>query len=291
MLTKFQKNTLFSLFCLSILAALGLEIYAILRLINGEELVERITGGLIGAGVVAGCVPIFLRLMNTNFLQTSGRLSKSIHRLATERKQILAEAAEGNIKPQEMMNRLVTNTLKSGEEALTGWVVGNHFELSVFVNPEQPEMFAYFDSTHSRFARSMAARRNDPEYFLKKNYESVKLLKNPSSQPVIIPDTTVPKSGYAFATSQQKSQIRSTILLCFEISEPIVLVVTSDAKGAFNPSDEELIFFIRFLGENILQDWRPIDDPSADMALVTDQSQSIATVDETHVKKVSDSVE
>jgi hypothetical protein len=291
MLTRIQKNTLFIIFCFSIFAALGLEIYAIIRLINGEELAERIAGGLIGAGVIAGSVPIFLKLMNTTFLRTNGRLAKSIHRLATERKQLLAEAAKGDQKQLDVKNRLITNTLKTGEEALNGWVEGTHFELSVFVNPGKPEMVAYFDSTHSRFARSMAARKGDPEYFLKKGYEAVKLLQNPSSQPVIISDTASTASKYTFATNQQKSQIRSTILLCCEISEPIVLVVTSDAKGAFSPSDEELIFFIRFLGENILQDWRPTDASSTGQALVTDQSLVLDAEDETQLKKISDSVE
>ena len=100
----------------------------------------------------------------------------------------------------------------------------------------------------------MAKRLSQPTFYRDKNYEVMKLLQNPTSRPLVIEDTHSKKSNYSFTTQQQRSQVRSTILLCIDMNTPCALVITSDHKNAFLQGDDELISFIRFITNLVKSD-------------------------------------
>jgi hypothetical protein len=153
---------------------------------------------------------------------------------------------------------LVTNTLRYAESWLNGWAKGSHFELSVFIDQEMPLVFAYFDSNKDTTSRGWEFRTKNPRYYRDAQYEVVKVFDIRSSVPHIVPDTT--KSPYIFVSSNQKSQIGSTILLYADVNVPCVLVITSDKKKAFKKEgDKELILFVQYVAETVLYDVRKSD--------------------------------
>jgi hypothetical protein len=126
-------------------------------------------------------------------------------------------------------------------------VPGSHFEFCAFVDKEMPLMFAYFDSGGDFASRSMKERERDPKYYINERYEVTGLLRAPSSQPLILSDTAA--TGYTFATEKQRTQIKSTILFCPDVSVPFALVITSDKKEAFKEKDKDIMLFIKYIAE------------------------------------------
>ena len=131
---------------------------------------------------------------------------------------------------------------------------GSHFELCVFVDAEQPLLFSYFDSNHDSTARSMAERERGPIYYLERGYEVTKLLSSPTSHPRVLKDTHEASTQYVFTTAEQRKQLRSTFLLCLDITTPCALVVSSNEKNAFPETDPQIMSFLRFMGEAIRYD-------------------------------------
>ena len=100
----------------------------------------------------------------------------------------------------------------------------------------------------------MNDRAGDPTYYLTQNYEVNRILQAPTTEPRFILDTYVRDTHYAFASDQQRDQVRSSILLCLDLKFPCALVISSNEKSAFRVKDSEVLSFVRFIGEMIHYD-------------------------------------
>jgi hypothetical protein len=175
----------------------------------------------------------------------------NLHRFASARCSIIENALRGGQELYLTRQDLVTNTLKFCEESLRGWVPGSHFELCVFVDAEEPLLFAYFDSNNKTTARSMKERERNPRLYIEKGYEVTKLLQTPTSYPRVLKDTSDTESNYVFTSDEQRLQVRSSVLLCFDVAAPSALVVSSNENNAFAGIDPELMPFIKYIGESV----------------------------------------
>jgi hypothetical protein len=110
---------------------------------------------------------LFTQLVSRMFLQQ--RITPDLlHRFASNRCNIAENAQTSGQDAYARCQSLVTNTLKFSEECLRDWVPGSHFELCVFVDQEQPLLFAYFDSNQDTNARSMKDRETNPHFILRR---------------------------------------------------------------------------------------------------------------------------
>jgi len=198
------------------------------------------------------------RWITKTFLQ-SGTPPFRLHRFASERCSIIENAIRSDQDPYLTRQNLVRNTLKFCEESLSDWVPGSHFELCVFVDPEEPLLFAYFDSNHATTARNMAERERNPHFYVEKEYEVTRLLQAPTSHPRVINDTHDAKVNYVFTSDNQRKQIRSSVLICLDLARPFALVVSSNEANAFPETHPEVLSdpvmsFIRYIGESVRYD-------------------------------------
>jgi hypothetical protein len=250
MLSIWQSRSIFVLFMLATAGFLGLEGYLLWAMIAQGFPGGAIVTTALNTVVLGACAKNFSRLIEKAFLDKEALPMERLHRNAAERNRIVEQGNNG--KPIfETKRALVTNTLRFAEETLKGWVPGTHLELCVFINADQPLLFSYYDSQHDDVAKSMAARRGNPNFYIEKGYEVTKLLRQPSSHPVIIGDTHVAATGYRFTTDEQRRQIRSTLLLSLHLEAPIAMVVSSNEKNAFNRDDAKLMSFLKYVGELI----------------------------------------
>lgn len=215
---------------------------------NGFSVGKGVTSVLNGGILFAGG-RIFLKVLSKTFLEPDAVISFSkLHRFASDRCRVLDADAANNGDEYSNRQRLVTEILSFAESCLRGWVLGTHFELCVFIDAEQPILFAYFDTNHDNVARSMRNREQNPYWYVENSYEVTKLLANPSSHPRIIQDTEAKKAKYSFVSDQQRKQLKSTVLWCFDVGTPCAIVVSSNVKNAFRESDAEVTSFVKFVG-------------------------------------------
>ena len=91
----------------------------------------------------------------------------------------------------------------------------------------------------------MQARQSDPTLYRRLAYEVVGVLDAPSSYPRVLSDTHAQTVNYAFASDQQKKQIRSSVLLSVDLETPCAFVIASNEFGAFSETDPDVIAFVR----------------------------------------------
>lgn len=251
MLTRAQRNLLFWIFCAIIGIGVGLEVYLVYSMIEKGATLAK---GIAAAGLIVGCGTLFMKMVQAQFLDREVLPTDRLHRFASARTTLIEDAWRNGKPLYETRRSLINNTLRFAEETLQGWVPGSHFELCVFIDSEQPLLFAYFDSKHETIARSMRNRQESPSYYLDQGYEVTKILQQPTSEPRIIADTAEQELNYAFATTQQREQIKSSLLLCIDLNMPSALVISSNEKDALAKPDKKLMAFIRFIGEQIKYD-------------------------------------
>jgi hypothetical protein len=229
----------------------------------GDQTRRRTEGGQFGvqpangaAAVVGGSAMLNTtqRWIARTFLQSCITPPHRLRGFVSERCSILENALRSDQDPYLTRQNLVTNTLKFSEESFNGWVPGSHFELCVFVDREEPLLFAYFDSNHNTTSRSMREREQNPRFYIDKEYEVTKLLQAPTSQPRVLNDTHDIKANYIFTSDNQRKQIRSTVLFCPDVARPCALVVSSNETNAFPETDPEVMSFIRYAGESVRYD-------------------------------------
>jgi hypothetical protein len=253
MLNEVQRWIVFVLFCLIVLGCGVLEGYQGYWAVQNRFNVVSAFWAILFGGVLVGCGSLFLRLISRTFLMkgvTPGR----IHEFASERRHIIENARHSQMDQYVIRVELVTNTLKFSEEWLKGWVRGSHLELCVFVDREEPVLFAYFDSNRHTRSRSMAERENNHRFYVDRGYEVTKLLRQPTSEPVILRDTSDARINYAFTSSHQRKQLRSSLLICPDVTSPCALVLSSNKKNAFRENETELMSFIRYICETVRYD-------------------------------------
>ena len=124
----------------------------------------------------------------------------------------------------------------------------------MFVDRDQRLLFAYFDSNRHAKSRSMTERENNPRFYLDKGYEVTKLLKHPTSEAVILKDTSDAKINYVFTSPYQRKQLRSSLLICPDVTTPCALVFSSNKKNAFRENEPELMSFIRYICKTVRYD-------------------------------------
>jgi hypothetical protein len=253
-LNRIQRWIVFLLFCGFTLAFACTELYVIYSIVEKGFSGAKVVSGFLAGGLLVGCGRLFIVLIQRNFLARNILSTDRLHRFSAERCTIIENAHRSQEDVYLTRRELVTNTLRFLEECLNGWVLGSHFELCVFVDPELPLLFAYFDSNHKTSSRSMNEREHNPRYYVEKNYEVTKLLQAPTSHPRVIKDTRLAKAKYNFTSSQQREQVVSSILICLDLTAPCALVVSSNKKNAFPEGDSEIWQFVRYVGELVRYD-------------------------------------
>lgn len=251
MLRLAERRTIFILYCAILISGVATETILALR---GVSILNSLLGLLVGfliGGALERSPSLYIKMISQNFLNI-GVTPNRLHQFSSERYRIIADASQSGEDKFVTRTKLVRNTLKFCEDCMTGWVPGTHFEFCSFVDREMPLMFAYFDSGGDFVSRSMEAREKDPNYYVSARYEVVGLLRKPSSQPLILKDTS--GTGYTFATDTQRTQIRSTVLFCPDVSAQFALVVTSNKKNAFTQKDSNVLLFIKYVAESICFD-------------------------------------
>jgi hypothetical protein len=209
----------------------------------------KAAAAVVNGGLMAIAGKLFLKVAKKEFLDPNDLISFSkLHRFASDRCRILDQHGQVNVDDYATRQRLITEVLRFAEESLRGWLPGSHFELCVFVDREQPLLLSYFDSNHASTARSMNERAQNPNWYVEKNYEVLKVLAEPTSHPRILQDTEAKKNSYTFTSPQQCKQLRSTMLWCIDVGAPCAIVVSSNEKNAFRESDPEVSAFIKFIG-------------------------------------------
>jgi hypothetical protein len=254
MLSLRQRNAIFVLFWAATAAFLLLEFYMVWSIMaNGADMRKAVVT-IVTTGALAGCGQVFLALLKKNFLKLEVLPMRRLQRLASDRNTAIDDARRSGQSSYDMRQSLVTATLKFAEETLRGWVPGSHFELCIFVDPDQPLLFGYYDSNHDKSARSMSHRQRNPAFYVEKGYEVTALLKAPTSHTKILQDTQTADSKYVFTTDEQRKQVRSTLLHCLDLSTPCALVITSNEPNAFPEKEEQFMSFVKYLGSLIRYD-------------------------------------
>jgi hypothetical protein len=251
MLNVRERRSLFVLFCIFTTVCVVVEIGLIYEIVEKGFTNTKV---LSAAAVLFAIGQSFVRLVNKTFLESRELLPEVLQRSASERCNIIDGARHSNEDVYLTRQKLVTNTLKFSEQALNGWVKGSHFEFCLFVDREQPLLFAYFDSHHDVAARSMVERERNPFFYVESGYEVTRLMQAPTSQPRIIKDTTDSTTNYVYTSSHQRNQIKATILLCPDVRMPCALVITSNEKNAFSDTDSDVMSFIRYVCETVRYD-------------------------------------
>jgi hypothetical protein len=254
MLSSYQRQIIFGLFCVGIFVFGALEIFLFYWLFTHGVEPESAGIGALNTGFLAALALRFKRMIDKHFLAPEPLPIPKVSRWAADRIHISAQAARFGHDQFSHRKELVTNTLRLAEDCLKGWISGTHFEICVFVDREEPLLFAYFDSDNATVSRSMADREQNPKWYVEKGYEVTKLLSNPTSQPKVISDTTKPKEAYFFHSDSQRNQIKSTMLYCLDVERSSALVISSNEAGALKESDHTLVEFIKLIGVLVRHD-------------------------------------
>jgi hypothetical protein len=254
LLNTTQKWIVFVLFCLYATACVALEGFLVYSIVKYQFGALKITATFLNTSVLVWIGRRFGEMISKTFLKSDVVSPDRLYRIASDRCGTVENARRSGEAQYQTRRSLIGNTLKFSEESLRGWVAGSHFELCVFVDQEQPLLFAYFDSNHDVNALSMKERERNPLFYVEKGYEVTKLLRTPTSYPRVINDTQAAKAKYVFTSAQQRKQIKSSLLLCLDVATPCALVITSNEKNAFHENDPDLMSFIKYIGASVLFD-------------------------------------
>lgn len=254
MLNSRERSITFYLMCAAVVAVFAVQLVLVYVVLFTEFTNVKLALSAIESGALGAVGWQFVRIVRENFTGRATMPFEKLHGLMSRRCEIAENSILSSTDPYTHRKNLVTNTLEFAEGLLRERLPGAHFELCVFVDDKQPLLFAYYDSNRATAARSMSRRRREPNYYVDAGYEVVKLLRQPTSRPRIIEDTTAPASKYEFTSPEQKKQIRSTLLLCIDVSKPCALVVSCDRVNAFTEKDAELHAEVKFLSSLIRYD-------------------------------------
>jgi hypothetical protein len=253
MLSQQQKRVIFYIFCIVILIFAGVEVAIVWNFLSQGFNTGNGVAVFVNSSFLAACGELFRRMVKSNFSQGDKIQLVRLHKHFADRSKVLADLSTADPDEFAIRTAAISNTLKFAEQTLRGWLPGTHLEFCVFVDPEWPLMIAYFNSSLNEVNMSMEARKNSRSYYKDNSYEAAKLLADPGCEFRVIADTHDTSASYAFVRREQKSQILSTVLICMDVANPCVLVVTSNAKNAFE-QDEEVSTFLRAISEYVRSD-------------------------------------
>jgi len=64
-------------------------------------------------------------------------------------------------------------------------------------------------------------------------------------------DTSAPKAKYVFTSPYQRRQLKSSLLICPDVTAPCALVLSSNKKNAFRENESEFMSFVRYMCETV----------------------------------------
>jgi hypothetical protein len=129
---------------------------------------------------------------------------------------------------------LARPVLQLAEEFLQRELGSEHYELSVWMSPAEPEIAAYYDSSKNSRPRTYVQRLQDPQFYREKRYKVIALLDQPDPEPIVM--TRLSSSVYAYEGTTQREKVKSTVLYCFDLQRPAAMVLTSADPEAFSGS-------------------------------------------------------
>ncbi|WP_158822665.1 hypothetical protein [Granulicella sp. S156] len=246
MLKSIERSTAFVLFCVFTAACVGLEVYLCYSMIAMGFTVGKAVTGVLNLTVLYATWKAFLTVVSR---EPEDVISFSkLDRFSSDRYRLLEKDIHAGLDDYATRQYILTEILRFAEEFLHEWLPGSHFELSIFIDRDQPLLFAHFDSNHESTAKSMEIRERNSHWYLENKYEVTKLFSEPSSHPRIIYNTEDKKNSYFFSSDQRRKQLRSTMLWCIDLDAPCAIVVSSNARNAFQEADPEVVAFIKFIG-------------------------------------------
>jgi hypothetical protein len=245
-LKPIERSTAFVLCCVFTAACAGLEVFLCYSMIAMGFTVGKAVIGVLNLMVMFATWRAILRVVSK---EPEHVISFSkLDLFSPDRYRLFEKDINAGLDDYTTRQYIVTEILKFAEEFLHEWLPGSHFELSIFVDRDQPLLFAYFDSNHESTVASMQHREHNSYWYLENKYEVTKLFNKPSSHPRIIQNTEDKKNRYYFSSDERRKQLRSTMLWCIDLNVHCAIVVSSDVKNAFQEADPEVVSFIKFIG-------------------------------------------
>jgi hypothetical protein len=246
MLKSIERSTAFFLFCIVTTACAGLEVFLCYSMIAVGFTTCKAVIGVLNLAVMFATWKGFLRVVSR---EPENDISfRKLRHLSADRYSQSEKDISAGLDDYTTRQYIVTEILKFAEEFLHGWLPGTHFELSIFVDRDQPLLFAYFDSNHESTVGSMQHRERNSYWYLENKYEVTKLFNKPTSHPKIIQNTEDKKNRYFFSSDERRNQLRSTMLWCIDLNVHCAIVVSSNVRDAFQEADPEVVSFIQFIG-------------------------------------------
>ncbi len=213
---------------------------------KSELLLKFILIIIVSIGPFGFSFHFFRKLVEKEYLSREFVVEEHLKKFFHHRFNLLKE--NNGIKRKEKVDglaeKLSRQTLMFLENILSEYIGKHHYELSLFSDDDHPEIVCYFDSNNHEVPRSAKDRQEDPDYYKKKNYAVVDLLLSPVTKPIVHSITKARGVNYSFVDQHQKRFIKSTILYCFDVETPKVLVVTCDKDDAFNQEDGRILALI-----------------------------------------------
>ena len=246
MLKSIERSTAFVLFCIVTTACAGLEVFLCYSMFAVGFTAGKAVIGVLNLAVMCATWKAFLSVVSR---EPEPVISFSkLQRFSSDRYSLLGKDISAGLDDYTTRQYIVTEILKFAEEFLHDWLPGTHFELSIFVDRDQPLLFAYFDSNHESTVGSMQHRERNSYWYLENKYEVTKLFNKPTSHPRIIQNTEDKKNRYFFSSDERRNQLRSTMLWCIDLNVHCAIVVSSNVKDAFQEADPEVVAFIQLIG-------------------------------------------
>ena len=149
---------LFALFCLFEILVAVLEVWLTVMLVRGGMTEIGLVASILSGTVLLGVGSLFVRLIRMTFIESPVISPSVLASFDSDRNRIVDGLEAPRLHAYDGRRHLVTSTLRFAESRMRGWLTGTHFELSVFFRPNEPLLFAYYDSSGSERARSMNER-------------------------------------------------------------------------------------------------------------------------------------
>jgi hypothetical protein len=257
MLTIQQRSWLFKSFMAFVLLCVIVEIWAFVSFANAGK-IGALEGALAALGVsgLGLSFGLYREMIKREFLTPAASMdgADDVPRSALAsyfQNREDAIRSRGMFVDREACRsitvELLRTVLRFMEAILRTWIGPHRFELSIFANPDAPEIICYYDSDGHIQPRSAGARRADPNYYRKKEYEVVELLDRPSNRVHVIPHTEEDEE-YTFVTERQRRVIKSTILATIPFDQPLVLVIVCNQERSFSEEYERVKRLLTTLG-------------------------------------------
>jgi hypothetical protein len=241
-LTLRQRNSLFWAFLgVTVLVAL-VELFLVLWMVlNGLTLPSVLA--TLGNGLLAwGIGNSVIRLFGDQFKVNDFVKPSTLRDCFQQREGVIDDVHLAALMDAESseVQALMRCYLKFFERVLCDSFGSYDYELSVFLDAENPVIACYHDTGGRTRPGSHEARLKNPQYYRDNGYLVVDLLSRPDAPPHVISNTRRKASGYNFTSEEQRQDIGSTILCRLTGRRPAALVVACNQASVFSDGDDRL---------------------------------------------------